>query len=299
MELRQLEYLVAVAEEASFTRGAARVHVAQPGVSAQIRRLERELGQELFDRTGRTVTMTEAGTAVLLYARVALAAVAGARAAVDELTGLLRGRLTIGTLTSISSPRLDLTALLAAYHRDHPAVQITLTVGDSSLLAGGVGDGRYDVAFIGLASSPPAGIATHVITDEPLVVVVPPEDPLARRTSLPMAALAGLPLISLPAGAGLRAALEAASAAAGFTPRVAFEGEDPRVLAELAAHGLGPAVIPRSLADARADRLHAIRLTRPEPRARLALAWRAEGPVSPAAREFITRVRRSGAGVPG
>jgi len=69
MELRQLEYLVAVAEEASFTRGAARVHVAQPGVSAQIRRLERELGQELFDRTGRTVTMTEAGTAVLLYAR--------------------------------------------------------------------------------------------------------------------------------------------------------------------------------------------------------------------------------------
>ena len=222
-------------------------------------------------------------------------------------------------------------ALLAAYHRDHPAVQITLTVGDSSLLAGGVGDGRYDVAFIGLASSPPVGIATHVITDEPLVVVVPPEDPLARRTSLPMAALAGLPLISLPAGAGLRAALEAASAAAGFTPRVAFEGEDPRVLAELAAHGLGPAVIPRSLADARADRLHAIRLTRPEPRARrhpgihqgaeygdpedladlaggvvqrrghprpLALAWRAEGPVSPAAREFITRVRRAGAGVP-
>jgi DNA-binding transcriptional LysR family regulator len=295
MELRQLEYLVAVAEEASFTRGAERVHVAQPGVSAQIRRLERELGQELFDRTGRTVTLTEAGAAVLRYARAALAAVAGARAAVDELTGLLRGRLTIGTLTSISSPRLDLTALLAAYHRDHPAVQITLTVGDSSLLAEAVRDGRYDAAFIGVAGSPPVGIATHVITDEPLVVVVPPADPLAGRASLPMAALAGLPLISLPAGAGLRAALEAACAAAGFTPRVALEGGDPRVLAELAAHGLGPAVIPRSLADTRADRLHTITLTTPEPRARLALAWRAEGPVSPAAHEFITRVRRAGA----
>jgi DNA-binding transcriptional LysR family regulator len=298
MELRQLEYLVAVAEEASFTRGAERVHVAQPGVSAQIRRLERELGQELFDRTGRAVTLTAAGTVVLPYARAALAAVAGARTAIGELAGLLRGRLTIGTLTSVSSPRLDLTALLAAYHGDHPAVQITLTVGDSSLLAEAVRDGRYDIAFIGLAGSPPAGIAIHVITDEPLVLVVPPEDPLAGQASLPMAALAGLPLISLPPGAGLRAALEAACAAAGFTPRIAFEGEDPRVLADLAEHGLGPAVIPRSLAGARADRLHTITLTGPEPRARLALAWRAEGPVSPAAREFIAQARRASADAP-
>jgi DNA-binding transcriptional LysR family regulator len=299
MELRQLEYLVAVAEEASFTRGAERARVSQPGASAQIRRLERELGQELFDRSGRTVTLTAAGTVVLPYARAALAAVAAARTAVDELTGLLRGQLTIGTLTSVSSPRLELTALLAAYHRDHPAVQIKLTVGDSSLLATAVREGDYDVAFIGLAGSSPAGIATHVITDEPLVAVVRPDDPLARQASLPMTALAGLPLISLPPGAGLRAALEAACAAAGFTPRVAFEGEDPRVLAELAAHGLGPAVIPRSLADARADRLHAITLTGPEPRGRLALAWRAEGPVSPAAREFITRVRGAGPDAPG
>ena len=83
------------------------------------------------------------------------------------------------------------------------------------------------------------------------------------------------------------------NAAAGFTPRVALEGEDPRVLAELAEQGLGPAVIPRSLAAARADRLHTITLTGPEPRARLALAWRAEGPVSPAAREFIAQVRHA------
>lgn len=298
MELRQLEYLVAVAEEASFTRAAERVHVAQPGVSAQIRRLERELGQELFDRSGRTVRLTAAGTAVLPFARAALAAVAGARTAVDELAGLLRGRLTLGTLASVSSPRLDLSALLAAYRRDHPAVQITLSVGYSNPLAEAVRDGRYDLAFIGLAGPPPAGLAVHVITDEPLVVVVHPDDPLAARTSLPVTALAGLPLISLPRGAGLRAALEAACAAAGFTPQVAFEGEDPRVLAELAAYGLGPAVVPRSLAEARAGQLHAIALTGPQPRGRLALAWRAEGPVSPAAREFIARVRRAGASPP-
>jgi DNA-binding transcriptional LysR family regulator len=103
MELRQLEYFVAVVDEANFTRAAVKVHVAQPGVSAQIRRLERELGQDLLDRSGRTVRVTQAGGVVLPYARAALAAVANARLAVDELTGLMRGRLTIGTVTSMSS----------------------------------------------------------------------------------------------------------------------------------------------------------------------------------------------------
>src|SRR3954452_1135866 len=106
MELRQLEYFVAVAEEASFTRGAARVHVAQPGVSAQIRQLERELGQELLDRSGRTIRLTEVGAAVLPYARAALGAVTGAREVVYDLTGLLRGRVTVGMLIACGSADL-------------------------------------------------------------------------------------------------------------------------------------------------------------------------------------------------
>ena len=120
MELRQLQYLVAVAEEASFTRAAAKVHVAQPGVSAQIRRLERELGEELLDRSGRTVRLTEVGAAVMPYARAALAAVAGARLAVDELGGLLRGHVAMGVVTLSSFA--ELPALLADFHRDHPDV---------------------------------------------------------------------------------------------------------------------------------------------------------------------------------
>src|SRR6478609_6128261 len=99
MELRQLEYFIAVVEEASFTRAAERVLVAQSGVSAQVRRLERELGIELLER-GRTVTLTGAGAAVLPFAREALAAVSGVRAAVEELTGLLRGHVRIGMLTA-------------------------------------------------------------------------------------------------------------------------------------------------------------------------------------------------------
>src|SRR5256885_14269700 len=96
MELRQLQYLVAVAEEASFTRAAQRVHISQSGVSAQIRQLEHELGAELFDRSARAATLTRAGEAALGHAREALAAAAAMRQADAEVYGMLSGRLSVG-----------------------------------------------------------------------------------------------------------------------------------------------------------------------------------------------------------
>jgi len=289
MELRQLAYFVAVAEEGNFTRAAATVHVAQPGVSAQIRHLERELGQDLLDRTGRSVSVTEAGAAVLPYARAALAAVAGARQAVEELTGLLRGHVTIGTLTSISSDQVDLPGLLAGFHHDHPGVDVTLTVANSEELVDALRAGRLDLAFIGLGATTPARIDTHILTSEPLVAVVSLRDPLAASTTITLHALAERTLISLPRGTGLRSALEQACAAAGFAPHVTFEAGDPRVLAELAARGLGVAVVPQSVAAARREQLHTLVITEPALQGRIALAWRSNGPISPLARALITR----------
>src|SRR5213592_1598958 len=101
IDLKWLRSFVVVAEEASFTRAASRVHVAQPGVSAQVRRLESELGQQLLDRSGRSVRLTEVGSAVLPFARAALDAVANARLAVDELAGLVRGQVTVGMVTRV------------------------------------------------------------------------------------------------------------------------------------------------------------------------------------------------------
>src|SRR3954471_4285925 len=100
MDLRQLEYFVAVAEEQNFTRAAERVHISQSGVSAQIRQLERELGAALLDRSGRTATLTAAGSAAVGPARAALAAADAVRQAVDEVNGLVRGRLTVGMVTA-------------------------------------------------------------------------------------------------------------------------------------------------------------------------------------------------------
>ncbi|WAL69096.1 LysR family transcriptional regulator [Amycolatopsis cynarae] len=287
MELRQLEYFVTVAEEGNFTRAAERVHVAQPGVSAQIRRLERELGQELLDRSARTVRLTAAGAAVLPYARAALAAVAGARLAVDELTGLIRGHVAVGMVTSHN---VDLPGLLADYHRDHPGVEITLTEGNSGDLVDALRNGGLDAAIIALGATPPPGLELHVVTEDAIAAAVSREDELATRETIPLSGLRGRPLISLPPGTGIRSRLDEACAAAGFAPHIAFEASAPGMLAELAARGLGVAILPAQVARSHAD-LHPLTIVRPALRGGLAFAWRREGPVSPAARALIDRAR--------
>jgi DNA-binding transcriptional LysR family regulator len=296
MELRQLEYLVAVVEEASFTRAAARLHVAQPGVSAQIRQLERELGHTLLDRSTRTVQPTEAGAAVLPHARAALDAVANARVAIDELVGLLRGHVSVGTVAARGP--VDLPGWLAGFHRDHPGVEITLTEDSSGHLIDNLGAGRLDVALIGLADTAPPGLTVEVVTDRPLVAIAGRGHPLAGCRSISLEDLAAHPLITLPSGSGIRAALDAGFAAARLRPRIAFEAGDPAVLTRLAADGLGVAVLPAAettaeTAAARPAQLREITITDPPMRARLALAWRAAPPAGPAATALVRYITRS------
>ncbi|MDI2125562.1 LysR family transcriptional regulator [Yinghuangia seranimata] len=294
MELRQLEYLVAVVDEASFTRAAARLHVAQPGVSAQIRQLERELGQELLDRTGRTVRPTSVGEAVLPYARAALDNVAAVRHAVEQLTGLVRGRVAIGTIPS--RPLGELPGLLAAFHRAHPDVEITLTEDRSDRLLDAVRAGRLDLAVVGVAERRPAGVDGLVVTEQELGAAVPPGHPLAVHAEITLGALRDAPLACLPRGSGMRTALEAACATAGFRPRVAFEAGDPFMVGQLAADGLGIAILPAAFAAAHPGGLRPVALTSPRPRARIELVWRADAPTGPAARAFVAHARAAFAG---
>jgi DNA-binding transcriptional LysR family regulator len=288
MELRQLEYLVAVAEEANFTRAAERVRVAQPAVSAQIQRLERELGQPLLDRTRRTVRLTAAGEAALPYAKAALAAVADIRVAVDELTQLVRGTVTIGTVTSHS---VDIPSLLADFHAEHPQVEITLSTDSSDALIEKVRTGALDAAIVSVGpDEQPEGLAVEVVTDEAIQAVVSLTDELASRKTVRLSALADRQLIALPIGAGIRHQFDAACARAGVTPRIAFEASTPEALAELAERGLGVAIVPASVPRDR-DGVHALAIV-PQMRGRLVLAWRAGGPMSPAARVLVDRARR-------
>lgn len=289
MELHQLEYFVAVAEEASFTRAAARVHVAQPGVSAQVRRLESELGQRLLDRSGRAVRLTDAGTAVLPFARAALSAVANARLAVDELAGLVRGQVTVGMVSGCSIPVMP--ELLAGFHERYPGVSIALSEDASDRLTGLLGDGRMDLALIGSAGPVVAGLQTAVVADEALVAAVSTASPLTARTTLPVEALRDHPLICLPRGTGVRAALDAACGRAGFQPRIVLEATALPMVAQLAGRGLGVAILPASSARAHEPALHILAIGRPPVRSRLELAWHPATATSPAAVALIEHAR--------
>ncbi|MGH9164022.1 MAG: LysR family transcriptional regulator [Acidimicrobiales bacterium] len=294
MELRQLQYLVAVAEEEHFTRAAERMHVAQPGISQQIRRLEQDLGAPLFDRSGRTVRLTEAGQAFLPHARAALAAADGGRAALAALRGLLRGRLSLGSIPG--RPGMDLAGLLAGFHRRYPAVEVSLGEDQPDELLEDLRRGVLDAAIVGLSEpQAPAGITIEVVCIEAMVVVTSAGHPLSGRRRVRIEALEGQPFVTLTRGSAQHRAVEAACTSAGFRPWVAFETSDVNLLTSLVAEGLGVTIIPASVAEAidPPSRVHTIRLTSPTMRRCTALAWRTAGPHSPAGQAFVDLARES------
>jgi len=287
MELRQLEYFVAVAEEASFTRAAERVHISQSGVSAQIRQLEHDLGATLIDRSGRTATLTTAGKAALEHARTALASADAVRAAVDEVNGLVRGRLVVGMVTACTvTPLFD---ALAAFHGSHPGVELTLLEDSSDRLIESVRTGATDLALVGSAGGTPPGLDALPIISEPLVAAVPLGHPLARRGRATLAEISEHPIVCLPEGTGIRAVFDQACAAHGIRPDIALQASAPGAVADLAIRGLGTAILSRSMTDRHDGRLVAVAIDDIETPAVLALIW-ARTP-SPALRELLVHSR--------
>ncbi|MTD17349.1 LysR family transcriptional regulator [Nakamurella sp. YIM 132087] len=243
MELHQLEYLTAVVDHGTFTAAAAALHVSQSGVSAQIRKLEHELGEELLDRTGLRVTPTHAGVAVLPHARAALAAVAAVREAIGEVTGLLRGRVTVGMVTACAIPALF--EGLQRFRAAHPDVEMRLTESGSDDLLAGVRDGRFDVVLTGLAGPPPADVQAVTVVDDELVLVRADAGPVPGPCGL--ADIAAGPLVTLVPGSGVRTAFENACAAAGLRPVVGLEAGSPEAVLALVRRGLGIGVVARSM----------------------------------------------------
>jgi DNA-binding transcriptional LysR family regulator len=289
MELRQLEYFVAVAEEANFTRAAERVHISQSGVSAQIRQLEDDLGATLIDRSGRTATLTAAGSAALGHARAVLASVAAVRQAVDKVTGLIRGSLVLGMVNGCTiSPLFD---ALAAFHRAHPGIDITLIEDNSARLTEAVRRGAADVALIGTSGTSPTGLDTLAISSERIVVAVPFGHPLARRKRASLADIASYPIVCMPQGTAPRTMFDQACVANGVRPDIVLQASAPDAVADLAIRGLGVAVLTQSMAANHDQRLKALVLDDIRTPAGLALIWTAT--TSPALQEFLLHAHRA------
>jgi len=286
VEFRHLRYFVAVAEEGGFTRAAARLHMAQPPLSTQIRRLEALLGVELFDRSRRAIRLTGAGHALLPEARGLLAERELAIALVRRVGGGEVGRLAVGFIPSASNSALP--PILRAYGRDFPDVELELRELSPDALVAGLHDRRLDVAFFYRPLRDEA-LEQRVVAREPLVASLPAGHPLAAGDTVDVADLAGEPFV-LPARhelPGLHAQVVGLCREHGFVPRAAQdEVWLVQTLIGLVAAGVGVALLPAST-----EQLHRTGVEyRPlHPATReleLIAAWRHE-PASPVLAGFL------------
>ena len=283
MELRQLRSVEAVTRHRHFTRAAEELHVAQSALSHQIARLERELGTPLFERTSRRVTPTEAGQAIAARARRVLAEVEAARAEVDELRGVLRGRIWIGPL--LPAGDLDVPGLLARFSRAHPGVEVSLREGIAADMLGFLAADELDAAFCLLADEIPDGLAVERLTDEEVVAAFAP-DRAPPAPHVGVAELARYAIVAPRRGSSITSVLDRRFADAGMPLRLALESGDPFLLRALAARGFATAILPRSLSALEGPALE-VRSLHPPLRLPVALVWRRRRNAPPAARAFV------------
>ncbi|MBN0043794.1 LysR family transcriptional regulator [Streptomyces actuosus] len=252
MELRQLEHFVAVAEDQHFTRAAERLRVSQSGLSASVRALERELQAALFVRTTRRVTLTEAGRALLREAERILAGVRAAYEAVAAVQGVMRGTLSLGTEQCIAG--VDVAAVLAAFRRRHPEVEIRLRQSDSAALAEEVAAGRLDLAFAYRTQADTDQLRSVALAGEPMTVLCHPGHRLARAgAAVAPDDLGAEVFVDFQQDWGPRRATDAAFAAARVRRTVALEVNDVHGLLDLVDQDLGIAVVPRHFRHKRAS----------------------------------------------
>ena len=275
--IQQLTYFVTVAEHGNLTRAAAALHLAQPSLSTQLKRLERDLGTQLFERVPRGVALTRAGAALLPIARQTLADVEQIRRTANELTSADGGTLRVGATPSLS--RVLLPAALTAFHTQHQRVALEFVEAGSEDLIERLERDELDLALV-ILPVPHRAVQTVPLAEEDLMVVVGPGHPLASRSRIGIAQLDGVPLVVPRAGYTIRTTIFAACRHAGFEPVVACDGGELAGVIALVARGLGAAVIP-SIVAIHQPGLRAIRIDRPRLVRTIGLARRA-GAVGPA-----------------
>jgi DNA-binding transcriptional LysR family regulator len=278
---------VAVAEERHFTRAAKRLRVAQSTISSSVRSLEREFGVPLFVRTSRRVQLSDAGSALLPDARRTLAAAEAARAGVGAVTGLLAGKVSIGTGKAL---HVGIADGLQRFCTEYPGIDVELHQAGSIELLDAVSDGRLDFAPLGLIEPLPERHRETVqvieVHDEPMVFACSRNHGLAERKTVRLSDVADERFADLGHGWAIRHVNDRTFSALGRPRRVAFETNDVDELMELVGRGLGVALIPTS-ACRPARGVRCITLHDPAPRWKIGVAVPRGRPPSPAARALF------------
>ena len=281
MELRQLRYFVAVADELSFSRAAPRVFASQSTLSAAISALEDDVGARLLERSTRKVRLTAAGEAFLTEARAVLHAAARAQTVAAEASQGLRGTLRVGTLTSITT--LDLPSLIGAFRMKYPLVEVHVHVSGSGStgIAEGLRKGRLDVGVLALQGEDARGLELRPMASVPYVAVIPRSHRLAARASVSLQDLVSERFVDGVRGFGSRIALDRQFARLGHARKILVEVSDALSVVPYVKAISGAAVIPRFGAAINDPDVVAIPVKDFGEMFVLSLATRADTPVSP------------------
>jgi DNA-binding transcriptional LysR family regulator len=281
MDLRLVAYFVAVIDHGGITKAAKELYIAQPSLSQAIRSLERQLGAQLFDRSGRGLTLTADGQAFAGPARQILADVESAKRRVHAVRDLLTGRLEIAVLSTLSADPLP--RLISELRRLHPGILVT--VRDPGSSSGVESQVRQGHAELGLTDFPVKSdmLRTRELWDQEITLVLPPDLAATLPDPVPLEAIAEIPLVLEYSDAGGRAAIDDALGQA--IDLVAVECAHRQAIWELVMHGAGATFLPRPIAEAELRNV-VVRSTSPQVRRTVRLVHRS-GPLSPAATAFL------------
>lgn len=261
MDLRQLRYFVTLAEVLNFHRAAERLNMSQPPLTVAIRRLEEELGAQLFERESRGVRLTAAGQAALPAARAALDQARQVRDAVRLGRGGEIGRISVGFVGSAISAVLP--RIIPAFRHLYPKVELRLEEMTSASIAEALVARQLDVGLVRLPLTQPADLDVQLIERDQFVVGVHGSHPLADRSAISLHDLAEEPLVLHGPVSVLRSVVLLACHAAGFTPRIAQEATQVQTILSLVQSGLGIALVPARMARITPEGVRLLRLSQP------------------------------------
>ncbi|GLF93297.1 LysR family transcriptional regulator [Streptomyces yaizuensis] len=301
MELRTLEYFVAVAEEGSFTRAASRCHVVRSAISHRIRDLEKQLGEALFERLPRQVVLTSGGAALLPHARTCLAAVTAAAAAFDDHPRDVSGALSLGTVGGLAGTVLP--GLLGAYHRRHPGVTVNLSGASSPSLTKAVRDGTLDAAVVAEPRGHPSrSLGSRVLLHDRIMAVLPAGSREPGRP-LSLEEVSRNAVITYGPDSGAHGFIRDAFAARGLELGVSHATSDVAVQLALVKERIGIALAPRSSPLLTADRRTVAVPLEPAISFRKMFVWRLDNQLAAPLRALLglwtERAGRPSAGGPG
>ncbi|MBO7748310.1 LysR family transcriptional regulator [Paenibacillus sp. MWE-103] len=287
MELRQLQYVIQIAKEKNFSRAAEKLHIAQPSLSQQLSKLEKEIGVLLFRRTTNSVELTHAGSVFVEKAEGILDNVEQLKQELDDLAHMRKGKLVVGCLSITGSHVLPI--VLPIFNRRFPEIEVVLVEDTPSKLEQLTASGQTDLSLLALPLHEPS-LEWVPIIEEEIILAVPPGHALANRTTpVRVEELRAEPFIVLKKGQGFRQIVLETCERAGFEPRVVFESTNIETVQSLVAAGMGITFVPKMLMRAADGELAPAYLSfdAPKPTRTLVIASRKGRYLSRAAEAFI------------